>query len=329
MISPTVTLARRVVELACRAPSVHNSQPWRWRVVDGTVIELHSDHRRQLQVSDPSGRNLTLSCGAALHQSIVAARALGLEPSVEVQPSTDDDSFLARIGLAPGTRAVDADDSLLALEDRCTDRRRFTSWSVPESRLANLAQAAAGWGAYVFPITDVTKRFRSEELLKRAMAVQAADPRFAEEQRTWIDHSRVDGIAMVNATPPAHGRPSTAPTRFASSDAATVDGGAHGASLVEGSEGLMAVCSGRDDQRSWLEAGEALSALWLRATHEGLSVVPLSQVIEVEETRESLRQDVFDGMARPQILVRIGWLEATRGPLPRTPRRPVDEVIEG
>lgn len=92
---------------------------------------------------------------------------------------------------------------------------------------------------------------------------------------------------------------------------------------------MIAICTATDDQRSWLQAGEALSALWLRATHDGLSVVPLSQVVEVDETREALHQDVFDGMARPQILLRVGWLEATRGLLDRTPRRPVDDVIGG
>ena len=193
MSTPTRTLTLRVIELACRAPSVHNSQPWRWRVVDDATIELYADHRRRLQVSDPSGRNLALSCGAAVHHSFVAAQALGLTAAVDLMPSSDDENLLARIGLSSGTRTDGALASLQALEERCTDRRRFTSWPVPDSRLAHLAKAASGWGAFAIPITDVTARFRAEELLKRAMDVQAMDPRFAEEQREWIDPSRVGG----------------------------------------------------------------------------------------------------------------------------------------
>lgn len=328
MSSPTKAKARRVIELACRAPSVHNSQPWRWRVDGDALIELYADRRRQLLVSDPSGRNLALSCGAALHHCNVAARALGMTPTVELEPSADDDRLLARISLSPGTPSVESLDALQALEERRTDRRRFTSWPIPESRLAHLAQAAAGWGAHVYPVTDVSMRFRAEELFVRAAALQGEDPRFAEEQRAWLDRSRVDGIAMATATPPVHGRPSTYPNRFAPSVEAKVTEQAGNLGAVESSEGLMAICTADDDQRSWLRAGETLSALWLRATHEGLSVVPLSQVVEVDETREALRHEVFEGMARPQILVRIGWLEATRGPLERTTRRPVDEVLE-
>jgi nitroreductase len=328
MSMPIRNVALRVIELACRAPSVHNSQPWRWRVVDEGTIELYADRRRQLQVSDPSGRNLALSCGAALHHGFVAAQALGLTVAVDLMPSRDDEDLLARISLSSGTRKEGALESLRALEERCTDRRRFTSWPVPESRLADLAKAASGWGAFAIPITDVTARFRAEELFKRAMAVQAIDPRFAEEQREWIEPNGVEGIPMANASPPPNGRPLSRPNRFASASDAEAAEAADAARIVENSDGLVAICSAVDDQQSWLKAGQALSALWLQATGDGFSLVPLSQVIEVEETRQALHFNVFDGLARPQILARVGWSEATRTPLRRSPRRPVDEVVE-
>jgi len=325
MCTPTRALALRVVEQACRAPSVHNSQPWRWRVVDDATIELHADRHRQLPISDPSGRNLALSCGAALHHASVAAQAFGLTAVIELMPVREDANLLARISLSPGTPTNAAHESLRALEERRTDRRRFTSWPIPDSRLAHLAKAASGRGAHVIPVTDVTDRFRTEELIRGAMAVQASDPRFAEELRAWTVHSRVDGIPLANASPPAAGRPPTRPNRFVSaSDAEATDS----VQMVESSDGLVAICSAADDQRSWLVAGQALSVLWLEATHDGLSVVPLSQVVEVDETRQALHQDVFGGMARPQILARIGWSETTRTPLDRTPRRAVDEVME-
>ena len=328
MSTPTRTLTLKVIELACRAPSVHNSQPWRWRVVDDATIELYADRSRQLLVSDPSGRNLALSCGAALHHSQVAAQALGLTAAVDLMPSRDDANLLARISLSPGTSTDEAVGALRAVEERRTDRRRFTSWPIPDSRLARLAKAASGWGAHAIPITDVTARFRTEELCKRAMAAQAMDPRFGEEQRAWLAHSRVDGMPMANASPPVRGRPLLRPTRFEPASGREPIEAADAAGMIESSDGLVAICSAADDQRSWLEAGQALSALWLRATHDGLSVVPLSQVVEVDQTRQALHQSVFDGLARPQILARVGWLETTRERLDPTPRRPVNDVVE-
>ncbi|MET0840403.1 MAG: hypothetical protein ABWY19_16605 [Marmoricola sp.] len=97
--------------------------------------------------------------------------------------------------------------------------------------------------------------------------------------------------------------------------------------MVESADGLVAVCTAHDGVRSWLQAGETMSALWLEATQVGLSIVPLSQIIEVPETRRILNEDVFAGMARPQILLRVGWQEIARTTLPRTPRRPLADVL--
>jgi hypothetical protein len=323
MSTPTRATALRVIELACRAPSVHNSQPWRWRVTDRATIELYADRHRQLPMSDPAGRNLALSCGAAVHHGSVAARSLGLAADIELMPADDDEQLLARIRLSPGAPPDLAQGSLKALEDRRTDRRRFTSWPIPNSRLVHLAKAASGFGAHAIPITDATARFRTEELVKRAMAIQGMDPRFAEEQREWIAHSRMDGVPLANSAPPTQGRPPTRPGRFESADDESIDAD----SAVDNSDALMAVCSAVDDQRSWLEAGESLSALWLQATRDGLSAVPLSQVVEVEETREALHREVFDSMAHPQILLRVGWSETARTRLGPTPRRVVGDVM--
>ena len=138
--------SRRLVELSCLAPSVHNTQPWLWKVADHDTIELRADRTRQLQVTDPRGRNLTISCGAALHHSIVVARALSLSPDVVLLPDSADPDLLARIRLSPGRPPADAVESLDLIGQRHTDRRRFTSWPIPDERLALLAQAAAQLG---------------------------------------------------------------------------------------------------------------------------------------------------------------------------------------
>jgi hypothetical protein len=94
---------------------------------------------------------------------------------------------------------------------------------------------------------------------------------------------------------------------------------------VESSDGLLALATADDEPSAWLACGETLSRLWLSATTGGLSVVPLSQVVEVEETRLALRHELHG--RSPQILVRVGWQEISRSQLPRTPRRPVEDVL--
>ena len=116
---------RRIVELATRAPSVHNTQPWRWRGGPHS-LELYADRSRTLPASDPDGRNLVISCGAALHHAQVAADALGWSTMVTRFPDPDQPDLLARLAVAPGTPSRHAPELLEAIDKRCTDRRRFT-----------------------------------------------------------------------------------------------------------------------------------------------------------------------------------------------------------
>ena len=90
---------------------------------------------------------------------------------------------------------------------------------------------------------------------------------------------------------------------------------------------MLLVCTSSDDAISRIRAGEALSALWLAATRQGLSVVPFSQALEVEETRRLVQQDVLDDLAFAQVLLRVGRGPEPAGTLPPTPRRPLEDVL--
>ncbi|WP_127479601.1 NAD(P)H nitroreductase [Nocardioides pantholopis] len=276
-----------VVELACRAPSVHNSQPWRWRVggtADAPTLDLYADRTRQ-HPTDPVGRNLVLSCGAALHHAQVAARGLGWAPAVTRRPDPADPDLLARLDLVPAPPSAEAGADLQALRERRTDRRRFTAWPVPAGRLEHLAAVAGAWGVRAVPVLDTANRFRVGMLVAEAVELQGADERHA--------------------------------------------GTGTGTDGLGGSDGLLVLAAETDAAPAWLRAGEALSALWLRAVRDGLAVVPLSQVVEVERTRSALEHDVLAGRGRPLLLVRVGWQEIARSTLPATGRRPVADVLLG
>ncbi len=312
---------QRIVEQATRAPSVHNTQPWRWRAT-GNVLELSADRRFQLRETDPAGRNLVISCGTALHHARVAADAMGWASHVTRHPDPSRPDLLARLALSRSTPGPGSAEMLDAIGNRCTDRRRFTSWPVPEERLSSLARAANGGGTRAIALTDTSERFRAERLIDRAGLLQRSMPMAMAEQRAWRDRGTTDGIPSsvvpaYSTPPPAH-RP-----RF---------GGGFlddtGEREVEGSDGLIVVFHTSDDETSWLRAGEGLSALWLDATREGMSIVPLSQVTEVAETRQAFQLEVLGGLAYPLVVIRVGWQPISRGELPRTPRRPVAQVLE-
>jgi hypothetical protein len=313
------TVARRIVHLAGRAPSVYNTQPWAWRLrPDG--MDLYADHQRRLPVADPTGRELVLSCGAALHHAQVAARALGWEPTVRRFPDPSAPALLAEVRLAPALPPRSAAADIRAVHERSTDRRRFTSWPVPDERLERLAAEAREWDTDAMAVTDVTDRFRIDLLVGRAHQLQARDPDVLAEQQRWLDRPRGDGVPT--STVPDRPAPDVSHrSRFGVGS--LEDTGRD----LEGTDGMIVLCADDDAPTAWLRAGEGLSALWLHAVRQGLSVVPLSQVVEVAETRAALRHEVFGGLVEPLLLLRVGWQAIGRSHLVPTPRRSLDDVL--
>ncbi|MCY0609934.1 FMN-binding protein Acg, partial [Klebsiella pneumoniae] len=96
----TTDVIKSAVQLACRAPSLHNSQPWRWIAEDHTVA-LFLDKDRVLYATDHSGREALLGCGAVLDHFRVAMAAAGTTANVERFPNPNDPLHLASIDFSP------------------------------------------------------------------------------------------------------------------------------------------------------------------------------------------------------------------------------------
>lgn len=316
-LAPDAVIDRLVV-LACLAPSVHNTQPWLWRY-DGTRLTLRADLRRRLPAEDPRGRNLMISCGAALHHLQFAARALGWDTIVETLPADDTAPVLAHVLVSRhGAQPVVAED-IAVLRERCTDRRRFTAWPVPTDRLDDLARIAEAWGVAAQPVSADAARIRLELIANQALTHLETEPRRVQEQDRWIQRTGSDGIPVDLL--PDDPDPLRARSRFRPGlleDTRLV---------IHGGERVLALGGAADDVAGWLRTGQGMSALWLEATRAGISVVPMSQPIEVESTRRRIARDVLDGAFEPHLLLRVGWQAIGRRELPRTPRRSVDEVL--
>src|ERR1700754_2733281 len=168
---------------AQRAPSVHNTQPWRWRLTD-VGVELHADRTRHLVDTDPDQRDLIISCGAALHHLRVALAAAGLAASVDRLPNPDN-SHLATIRPRPGSPEPADAELARGIELRHTDRRRFTAQSVPASVLADLTATATANGAVLHPVTDDASRRQLIAVLVEAASQQRHIPGYSAELTIW------------------------------------------------------------------------------------------------------------------------------------------------
>lgn len=325
----TATQVRDLVELACRAPSVHNTQPWRW-CTDGQFLNLYADRSRQLESTDPDGRDLLLSCGAALHHLAVASAALGWRARIRRMPNPADDDHLAAVSFQQYDAEPEDLEALEALKRRRTDRRLPSTWPVPVERLEGMVELAARAGVLALPITSQRSRTRLIDLTLKAAQVQDADDSYLRELSGWIGHSTEDGVPWTSlpvlSDSPDVGDEHPFPlTRFPAG------------SLLESEEenkedlgaALLVLATSSDDRTSQLRAGEALSAVLIRGTGSGLAMVPLTQSLEVPETREALHEELLRDVGYPQAVIHIGWAPISEEDdgLPFTPRRPVDKVL--
>lgn len=317
------TTARAVIGLANLAPSVHNSQPWRWRVGPSS-IHLFADPNRALPATDPEGRDLRISCGAALHHLRVGLNAAGLAARVHRMPDPAHQAHLAAVETSARTPTPDDLALSRAIEQRRSDRRVFSTWPVPPEFLTDLVRAAEREGAALRVLDRESQRWSVRRLVEHAAVEQALTPGAAEEVAAWTGRTRLarEGVPAANVPSPREG---TVPARHVAG--AEQPQNELGAAESDGT--VLTVLSTRTDTSlDQLRAGEALSAVLLTATRFGLATDPVSQPLEVPATRAELRQSCLDGDGEPQVLLRLGWAPVSADPVPRTGRLPVDDTID-
>jgi nitroreductase len=317
---PDKETIRTALALATRAPSVHNSQPWRWRV-GPHGLHLYADYDRRLPNTDPDDRDLLLGCGASLNHCVVGLNALGWQTKVHRFPNPGDDEHLAAIELQRHT-AADVDVALAAaIPRRRTDRRYYGSWPVPHGDIALMGARAARAGVTlrrVEALTDISN------LVAQAARQHATDYGYLSELTTWS--GRYGSTAGV----PARNTPESDPTAALPGRvfAGTALAQPPDAEPADDNAIVVALGTSDDDQMARLRAGEATSLVLLTATALGLASCPITEPLEVAEAREAVRMNIFGADAYPQILLRIGWAPVNADPLPSTPRRSLSEVVE-
>lgn len=306
------------LEAATAAPSVHNSQPWRFRISHDRVDVVH-DARRRLPVIDPSGREALISVGAAVLNLRVAILASGRVPLVQLLPDPDAPEVVARVTLGGPHRPDPTIHALLsATARRRTNRRPFRDIEVRDEVLDQLRTAARAEGAALV-VADATSRLAILGLVRTANETQRDSEAYRAELGAWTgaDGTRADGIPARSFGPVddidvlplrdfglAHPDVPRRQARF------------------ETAPTIAVVYTAGDDPTQWLRAGQAMQRVLLTATVRGLANTPMTAPTESPELRALLDDDRLARHA--QVILRLGYGD----PVPATPRRPLSDVVE-
>jgi hypothetical protein len=318
--SPPLTTgqARQLIAAAVTAPSVFNSQPWKFRI-HGRTVELYANPDREFRDSvDPQGRQLAISCGAALFNLRVAAAHIRRPATVHLLPDSRRPHLLATVDLDAHKVGPLPDEFLYsAIRRRHTYRRSFDHRAIPSAIVAELAEAARTEQA-VFTVISDRERNWLFDLVAFSEVVLEQEDNYAETLKAWTagDPSRDDGIpASAFGTLPWSGRP---PMRdFAQ--------GRPGHAMPRESYGsdpcIAVLATAADDPAAWLHAGQALQRVLLVACLRGLAASFLNQPLDVPEIRRDMEHRGFHGA--PQMILRLGYASGAVS----TPRRPISSVL--
>jgi nitroreductase len=304
---------------AGRAPSLHNSQPWRFRLTPDTV-ELHADPHRSVPVADPDGRELRIACGAALFNLRLALHGLGIRPLVTILPDRGRPDLLAVVR-AGGRRPATPDQLRLlrAVPLRRTNRHPYTDVPVSTTEQYALRRAAQEEGGWLH-IVEQHHHTTLQHIAKRAHDAQMSDPLFRAELRRWTTRPPADPSGVP---PTASGPPPEPQDHWVVRDFSAGTGHPRVVGKDFETDPLIGILTmhfaGPDAE---VQAGQAMQRVLLTATADGLATSFLSHVVEVPEAREELRRLIAASWP-PQVVLRIGhgW------PVPATPRRDAVDLL--
>ncbi|MFI0720867.1 Acg family FMN-binding oxidoreductase [Streptomyces sp. NPDC021224] len=311
----------KLVAAAVTAPSIHNTQPWRFRLDPATTtVEVHAAPDRALNSIDPGGRGLHISAGAAVFNLRAAVAHFGWEPVVRLLPRPADPGFLAAVRPAGprglGERYGEA-ELYEALWHRHSSRVPFTGPPVPSEMRAEIAAAAAAEDTrLVFPGERETARVL--HLTSEAEWRGLADPARAAESREWVRDQGASGVPT--SAFPTRDTTGRMPVRDFTAGLGVTP------RLPEAYEQRPAVAvlgTVGDEPADWLRAGQGLERALLVATAHGVRASLFSQAVEWPDLRWALR-DPREEYVHVQMVMRFGY-----GPEgPATPRRPVGDVLD-
>jgi hypothetical protein len=323
-MDPTVDkqVLQRAVLLACRAPSVHNSQPWRW-VAQGEVLRLFMDRYRTVPETDDRGRDAIISCGGAIDHLRVAMLAAGWAALIERFPVPNNPDHLASITFRTVDHVTEAQRMRAnAILHRRTDRLPFgrpTHWDFFEPALRGTIDD----DRVTLDVLPDEVRPQLVEASRIAEAVRHDDLSYHIELDWWTSSFVVDeGVPPTAlASDKEHNRVDVGREFPVRSHADRRPG-----VKADWSKILVLSTSG-DNRADWLRCGEVLSTVLLECTVAGMATCTLTHLTEVDEARDIVRT-LIGGRSEPQVLIRAGIAPPMEQVAPPTPRRALNEVLQ-
>lgn len=306
---------RFLLRYALLAPSTRNTQPWKF-ALQGEEIQFFTDPSLWLHVADADQREMHISLGCALENLLLAAEYFGLGSQVAYFPETQDSDLVATVRLTPTSapRAARCQELFPMIVERITHHEEYDGEPIPRSLLHHLQEECQEPGVRLHLTADAEVKRKVDYLVTRADAIEFADPAFREEMGHCIGQGNFGTPWLLSVL----GQLAMSYLNLGKSTARKDH------EVLMSSPVLGLLSTERDDREAWVKVGQALEWLWLLATAHGVSLQPVSQIMQIPKIRSELTQLLPGENLIPQQPFRLGYVET---PKRHTPRRSLEETL--
>lgn len=311
------TLAEKLkflVSYAILAPSLHNSQPWKF-VVRANEIDVLADLTRQLKVADSNARELYLSVGCALENLLTAATYFGLRTHINYFPNSGDDVHVATVSFTEdgGVASLADQERFHAIVLRHTNRQAYANKPLTENDVQRLGASVNDSDVALQVSDDMHLKLGVDALVVSADITQFADPDYREELNHWLQQGEFGHRWLIS-------RMGQLATTYLASHHKPVKSEAD---IVLNAPLLALITTTKDDRLAQLKAGQVFERVALQATTLNIGIQPLSQVVQVSNLKPELLRIFEASTTYAQIVFRLGYTDIATW---ESPRKSVNDV---
>jgi nitroreductase len=302
---------RFLVRYAVLAPSMRNTQPWRFEV-KASRISLYVDHSRRQRQADPHERDLYISVGCALENLLIAAAHFGFGREIVYFPLSEEDELVAQMSFtSEGTAAARPSPLFKALTQRRTNHGRYDGRPLDPGVLSKLNDCCTDEGLTLLITEKARIKRMVNGLVLAADAIALQDPAYRRELADAVGAGAFGGSGFMARLA------KLAVTHFGPMVTARHQ------KVLRSTPAFGLISAARAGRRAQVIAGRVLERLYLTATTLGLSIQPLSALLEFEEVAAAFAK-LFRAGGVPLLPFRLGYAERPARP---ASRRPLDEVL--
>jgi nitroreductase len=317
----------QILQKAIKAPSGHNTQPWKFNVTENSIT-IFPDYERALQVVDADNHALFISLGCALENLVIAAAHYGYDSIIEMHLESEGAENI-KVNLHP--TVISLDGALYNyIDTRQATRNKYNGNSIPLGNIEKLRMAAAQEDVDCRIVTAKNEINTFIELVKEGNIRQFSNPSFLKELMHWIRFNKNEamqtgdglyGAATGNPSVPAwFGKLFMKLTASPKKEAEKWD------DLIHSSSALIIFIAERNDKRAWINVGRSFERTMLMATSLNINHAHANMPCEEVELRKKLSNQLnLSNEQQPLLLIRLGYSEK----MPYSFRRPLQDVMVG